>query len=107
AIAGFIFYEATERLNQPVAVLGGTMLAVAIAGLIVNVVVFTILHGGDRDNLNVRAASVHVLGDLLGSVGAIAAAGIILTTGWLAADPLMSILVAVLVLYSAWKVVRD
>ena len=106
-IAGFIFYEAFKRLNEPVAVLGGTMLAVAIAGLVVNMVVFAILHGGDRHNLNIRAASVHVLGDLLGSVGAIGAAALILTTGWLAADPLISILVAILVLYSAWKVVRD
>ena len=106
-IAGFIFYEAIERLNEPVAVLGGTMLAVAIAGLVVNIIVFAILHSRDRENLNIRAASVHVLGDLLGSVGAIVAAILIMTMGWLAADPLISIVVAVLVLYSASKVVRD
>jgi cobalt-zinc-cadmium efflux system protein len=106
-IAGFIFYEAIERLNEPVAVLGGTMLAVAIAGLVVNIIVFAILHRGDRENLNIRAASVHVLGDLLGSIGAIVAAVLIITMGWLAADPLISIVVAVLVLYSASKVVRD
>jgi cobalt-zinc-cadmium efflux system protein len=106
-IAGFIFYEAIKRLNEPVAVLGGTMLAVAIAGLVVNIFVFAILHRGDRENLNIRAASVHVLGDLLGSIGAIVAAVLIITMGWLAADPLISIVVAVLVLYSASKVVRD
>lgn len=107
AIAGFIFYEAIHRLSTPVPVLGRTMLIVAAIGLVVNLVVFATLHTGDRENLNVRAASVHVLGDLLGSVGAIVAAGIILTTGWLAADPLVSVLVAVLILRSAWKVVRD
>jgi cobalt-zinc-cadmium efflux system protein len=106
-IAGFILYEAIHRLSEPVPVLGGTMLAVAAAGLIVNIVVFAILHGADRGNLNVRAAAIHVLGDLLGSVGAIAAAGVILTTGWLAADPLISVLVALLILRSAWKVVRE
>jgi cobalt-zinc-cadmium efflux system protein len=107
AIAGFIVYEAVHRLAAPPPVLGSAMLIVAVAGLAVNLAVFAILHTGDRGNLNVRAASVHVLGDLLGSIGAIIAAGVILSTGWLAADPLISILVAVLILYSAWKVVRD
>lgn len=106
-IAGFILYEAIQRLTAPVEILGDTMLAVAAVGLIVNLIVFSILHGADRDNLNVRAASLHVLGDLLGSVGAIAAAGIILLTGWMPADPLVSVLVAVLILWNAWKVVRD
>src|SRR5690606_29807003 len=85
----------------------GAMLAIAVTGLIVNIVVFTILHGADRDNLNVRGAMVHVLGDLLGSMGAIIAAGIIVTTGWVLADPIISVLVAILILRSAWKVVRD
>jgi cobalt-zinc-cadmium efflux system protein len=106
-IAGFIVYEAIYRLSEPVPVLGGTMMAVAAMGLIVNLVVFAVLHTGDRANLNVRAATVHVLGDLLGSVGAIVAAGIILLTGWLAADPLISVIVACLILRSAWLVVRD
>jgi cobalt-zinc-cadmium efflux system protein len=107
AIAGFILYEAVHRIAQPVPVLGGTMLAVAAAGLLVNIVVFAVLHGADRDNLNVRAAGLHVLGDLLGSVGAIIAAGVIIVTGWLPADPLISVLVAFLILRSAWKVVYD
>lgn len=106
-IAGFILYEAVQRLAAPVEVLGGTMLAVAAGGLAINLIVFVILHGADRSNLNVRAASIHVLGDLLGSVGAIVAAAIILTTGWYAADPLISIFVVALILWSAWKVVRD
>lgn len=106
-IAAFICYEAVHRLSEPVPVAGGTMMLVAAAGLGINLVVFAILHSGDRDNLNMRAATVHVLGDMLGSVGAILAAGIILTTGWVAADPLASILVALMVLYGAWNVVRD
>lgn len=107
AIAGFILFEAIRRLNQPIEVLGGTMLAIAVAGLVVNLVVFAVLHGADRENLNVRAASIHVLGDLLGSGGAIVAAGIIIATGWVAADPLISVLVAALILRSAYKIVRD
>jgi cobalt-zinc-cadmium efflux system protein len=106
-IAGFIIYEAFHRLSEPTPILGGAMLAIAVTGLIVNIVVFAILHGADRNNLNVRGAMVHVLGDLLGSMGAIIAAGIILTTGWLMADPIISVLVAMLILRSAWKVVRD
>jgi cobalt-zinc-cadmium efflux system protein len=106
-IAGFILIEATRRLSQPIEVLAGTMLAVAAAGLVVNVAVFAVLHGADRKNLNVRAASIHVLGDLLGSAGAIAAAIIIMATGWTAADPLISVLVAILILRSGWKVVRE
>ncbi len=107
AIAAVICYEAIHRLNEPVPVAGGTMMVVAAAGLAINLIVFAILHSGDRDNLNMRAATVHVLADMLGSVGAIAAAGVILTTGWIAADPLASILVALMVLYGAWNVVRD
>jgi cobalt-zinc-cadmium efflux system protein len=107
AIAAFICYEAVHRLSEPVPVAGGTMMAVAAAGLAVNLIVFAILHSGDRDNLNMRAATVHVLADMLGSIGAIAAAGMILTTGWIAADPLASILVALMVLYGARNVVRD
>ena len=106
-IAGFIVYEAVHRLSEPAPVLGGMMLGVAAAGLLVNMVVFAILHGADRDNLNVRAAAVHVLGDLLGSIGAVVAAAIIMITGWLPADPLISVLVAALIARSAWKIVRD
>jgi cobalt-zinc-cadmium efflux system protein len=88
-------------------VTGGIMLAVAAAGLGVNVLAFWILSRGDRGNLNLRAALLHVAGDLLGSVAAIAAALVILTTGWTPIDPLLSVLVALLILRSAWTVVRD
>ncbi len=107
AIAGVIIVEAIRRLAEPEPVLGGVMLAVAIAGLLVNIGMFFVLHGADRENLNVRGAMVHVLGDLFGSAGAIAAALVILATGWTPADPLISVLVAVIILRSAWHVVRD
>ncbi|WP_295810633.1 cation diffusion facilitator family transporter, partial [uncultured Nitratireductor sp.] len=106
-IAGAILVEAAKRLATPEPVLGGTMLAIAFVGLLVNIGVFFVLHGADRDNLNVRGAMIHVLGDLLGSVGAIVAALIILATGWTAADPIISVVVAVIILRSAWFVVRD
>ncbi len=107
AVVGWIFYEAVHRLLDPPVILGGTMLAVASVGLVVNVVAFWLLHRGDRDNLNVRGAAAHVLGDLLGSVAAIAAAVVILATDWTPIDPLLSVLVGLLVLRSAWGIITD
>src|SRR3546814_3383603 len=80
AIAVWITVEAVQRLFEPVQVLGGTMLTIALIGLAVNVAAFAILHGGSRENLNIRGATLHVVGDMLGSVAAIAAAGVILLT---------------------------
>ena len=82
------------------------MVVVAGCGLAVNIVAFGLLHGADRENLNVRGAAIHVLGDLLGSVAALAAGAVIYLTGWTPIDPLLSILVAVIVLRSGWKVVE-
>lgn len=101
-IALWIAIEALQRLLSPVPVLGGTMLVVAVLGLVVNMVAFLLLHGGDRHNLNMRGAALHVLGDMLGSAGAIVAAGVILWTGWTPIDPILSVLVALLVVKSAW-----
>ncbi len=106
-IVAWIFVEAAGRLAAPSAVLAGPMLAVAGVGLAVNIAAFAILHGADRSNLNVRGALLHVLGDMLGSAAAVAAAVVILTTGWTPIDPLLSILVGLLVLRSAWFLVRD
>ncbi len=106
-IAGGIVIEAVRRLAAPEPVLGGTMLVIATIGLAVNIGIFLLLHGGDRRNLNMRGALVHVMGDLLGSVGAIVAALVIMRTGWTPADPLISVLVAVIILRSAWHVVRN
>lgn len=101
-IAVWITIEAAERLFDPVEILGGTMLTIAILGLAVNIAAFVVLHGGDRENLNIRGAALHVLGDLLGSAAAIVAAGVILLTGWTPIDPILSVLVALLILRSAW-----
>jgi cobalt-zinc-cadmium efflux system protein len=106
AVVGWILVEAVGRLFAPVEVLGGVMLAVALGGLLVNIVAFALLHGGDRDNINLRAAAIHVLGDLLGSAAAIVAAAVILGTGWMPIDPLLSVLVALLILRSSWLIIR-
>jgi len=104
AIAAWIVFEAVGRLRSPVPILGVPMLAVAAAGLAVNLVALFVLRAGDRDNLNVRAALLHVIGDLLGSVGAIAAAIVILATGWTPIDPILSMFMTVLILRGAWDV---
>ena len=67
------------------------MLVIACVGLLINIAAFAVLHGGERENLNIRGAALHVLGDLLGSVAAIAAALVILTAGWMPIDPLLSV----------------
>ena len=100
-IVAWIFIEAVQRFMSPPDVRGMPMMVIAIAGLLVNVVSFLVLHGGDRDNLNIQGAALHVLGDLLGSIAAIAAAVVILWTGWMPIDPILSIAVALLVLRSA------
>jgi cobalt-zinc-cadmium efflux system protein len=86
---------------------GGIMVIVAVLGLLVNVAAFFLLRGADRDNLNVRGAFIHVLGDLLGSVAALAAGTVILLTGWTPIDPLLSLLVAAIIVRSGWQVVAD
>jgi cobalt-zinc-cadmium efflux system protein len=105
AIAAWIVVEAVQRLREPTVVLGGLMLWIALAGLIVNLIAFWILSHGDKDNLNLRAASLHVIGDLLGSIAAVAASIVILTTGWMPIDAILSIVVALIILRSAWHVV--
>lgn len=106
-IAIVIVWEAVRRFTEPVEVLAGPMLVIAVIGLLVNVVAFFVLHGAERDNLNVKGAMLHVVGDLLGSVGAIVAALVILWTGWEPIDPLLSVLVTLLILRSAWFLVQE
>jgi len=106
-IAGMIIVEAVQRLREPVEIDGLVMLSVAGVGLVVNVIGASVLHQHSHDNLNVRGAYLHVLGDLLGSVGAIVAGVVIMVTGWAPADPLISIVIALLILFSAWHLVRD
>jgi cobalt-zinc-cadmium efflux system protein len=107
AVALWICYEAVIRFINPSPVLGGPMLVVASLGLLVNIAGFVILHGGDRESLNMRGAIIHVLGDMLGSVAAIVAAIVIIATGWTPIDPILSVLVSVLILSTAWSLMRD
>lgn len=107
-ISLFIFYEAYNRFTDPPEVASTGMLVIASIGLIVNILVAWILMRGDtEENLNLRAAFLHVLGDLFGSVGAVTAALLIMFFGWGWADPLASVLVAILVLISGWRVTKD
>lgn len=107
AIAVWIVVEAIGRLNSPHAIEPWLMTWVAVGGLAVNIASFAVLHGADRDNLNVRGALLHVVGDLLGSVAAIAAGVIIIMTGWVQADPILSMLVALIILRSAWSLMAQ
>lgn len=107
AIALWIVVEAAQRLNNPTPVEGMTMIAVASMGLIVNIIGFWILSRADHSNLNIRGAALHVLGDLLGSVAAIIAAIVIIFTGWTPIDPILSVLVCILILRSAYALIRQ
>jgi cobalt-zinc-cadmium efflux system protein len=103
----FITLEAWRRLWQPPAVAGGGMTLIALVGLLVNVFVIVRLREHRDHSLNLRGAYLHVLSDLLGSVGAVTAGVVILLTGWTVADPAVSILIAGLILFSSWNLVRE
>ena len=107
AITVWIVVAALGRLHQPQAIRSGLMLAVATLGLAANLWAVRMLHAARHENLNTKAAYLHILGDTLGSVGAIGAAGVILLTGWLPADALISMGIAVLILASATRLVSE
>ncbi len=106
-ISGMIGWEAWRRVREPVTVDGPLLAAVATAGLAVNLVAVYILRSSADESLNVRGAYLHVLGDLFGSVGALGAGAIVWLTGWTPADALVSVLIAGLILVSAWRLVRE
>jgi cobalt-zinc-cadmium efflux system protein len=106
-IAGLISWRAVARLGNPPDVESGVMLAVAAAGFVANLVTLRLLHAGHRHSLNVRGAYLHVVGDLLGSVGALAAAAIIALTGWTPADAVVSAVIALLIAVGAVRLLRD
>jgi cobalt-zinc-cadmium efflux system protein len=106
-IAGWVIVEAVQRIQHPEPIRAGLFLVVAAGGLLVNLVSLGILHGSREGNLNTRAAYLHVMGDALGSVGALGAATIIATTGWTPADPIISIALALLILMGAWRLLRE
>ncbi|HEU4972029.1 MAG TPA: cation diffusion facilitator family transporter [Gaiellaceae bacterium] len=107
ALAIWIFVEAVMRIRDPGDPLGGWMLAIALLGLAVNLAAGVVLSRARRGSLNVEAAFRHVFADVLGSIGVAIAAVVILTTGWAQADPLVSVVIGVLVLASAWSILRD
>ncbi|MGH3086492.1 MAG: cation diffusion facilitator family transporter [Rubrobacteraceae bacterium] len=106
-VSAWIFYEAIQRFREPSEILGGWMMVVAVVGLLVNVAGAVILARSAGENLNMQGAFRHVLADLLGSVGVILAAGVIILTGWSYADPLISLGIGVLVLASSWKLLKE
>lgn len=101
-----IAWHAFERFHQPREISGATVMGVALVGLVVNLLVFWVLSRGDR-NINVRGALLHVLGDLLGSVAALASGMVILATGWTPIDPILSLLICGLILVAAVRLLRD
>jgi len=101
-----IAYYAIERLRNPQPVMGGTVMVIAAIGLIVNMIVAIILHRSEK-TLNTRAALLHVMGDLLGSVAALIAGGVIYFTGWMPIDPILSLVICALILYSSFNLLRE
>ncbi len=106
-IAAWVVVEAVHRLGRPHAVEGGLLLAVAAAGAAANALALWLLHGAHQHNLNTRGAYLHILGDLLGSVAAVGAGIVILLTGWTPIDPILSVLLALLILAGAWRLVKE
>ncbi|MBY0121254.1 cation diffusion facilitator family transporter [Bacillus sp. S/N-304-OC-R1] len=107
-ISIYIFFEAYHRFFNPPEVLSGGMLIISTLGLLINIVAAWILMRGNKEeNLNIRSAFLHVIGDMLGSVGAIIAALLMMVFGWGIADPIASVLVAILIIVSGWRVTKD
>lgn len=107
AISAFIVVEAVQRLAAPAPVAGGLMLAIATGGLVANLLSLWVLHAGRNASLNVRGAWLHVLTDAMGSVGAMVAGVLVWAMGWNWIDPLVSILIALLVIHSAWSLIQE
>ncbi|MBX6356852.1 MAG: cation transporter [Micromonosporaceae bacterium] len=105
-VAIYVLVEAVRRFTAPPQVQAGPMLAVAVAGLVANLVAFALLHGGAQESLNVRGAYLEVLGDLFGSAGVIVAAAVIALTGWQYADPIVAVAVGLFILPRTWQLAR-
>jgi cobalt-zinc-cadmium efflux system protein len=106
-IAGWVVVEAIHRIQHPESIRTGLFLAVAAAGLVVNLVSLGLLHGSRKGSLNARGAYLHVMGDALGSVGALGAAVVVRLTGFTQADPIASVLLSLLILVGAWRLLRE
>lgn len=107
AISFYIFYEAYERIGEPPEVQGALMMGIAMGGLLINLVGLWILNAGKSESLNVHGAWLHVLTDALGSVGAIVAGALIWVFGWNWADPVASVVIGILVLFSSWSLLKE
>jgi cobalt-zinc-cadmium efflux system protein len=106
-ISLLISYEAFHRIKSPEGVKGFEMLLIATGGLLINCASAWLLHSASEENLNMRGAFLHILGDALGSVGAIVAGLLIWQWGWTLADPIISVLMCLLILYSSWHLIRE
>lgn len=106
-IALLVFYEAYRRFYSPQSVETALMIPVATGGLVINIVCAWLLHGDHHDDLNVRGAWLHIIGDALGSVGAITAGVVMWLYGWYQADPLFSALISLLIVWSSWHLIRE
>jgi cobalt-zinc-cadmium efflux system protein len=106
-IAGWIVWEAVERFSNhyEIHIEGGLMLIVGVVGLCVNIAAAFVLHSGSKHSLNVDGAFKHVLADLMGSVGVVVSGVIVITTGWVLIDPILSVGIALLILASSWRLV--
>lgn len=107
ALSAWIFWESVERFRNPQVVQETIMIVVAALGLIVNAAIMLALRGPSRHDINVRSAFIHMMGDALGSVAIIIGAVLIRFTGWVQVDPVLSVLIGLLIVWSAWGIVRE
>lgn len=106
-ISLWVIYEAFLRFSAPPEIKGVGLMAIAVGGLVVNLVCAKLLHGDHADDLNMRGAWLHIMGDLLGSVVAIAAGGLILAFGWTWTDALGSFLISLIIIFGAWSLIKE
>ena len=107
ALSAWILYESVLRLRNPEVVHESVMMAVAGLGLLLNGAIMLALRAGSKNDINIRSAFIHMLGDALGSVAIIAGAVAIRYTGWLRVDPVLSIVIALLIVWTAWDIIRE
>ncbi|TDX74902.1 cobalt-zinc-cadmium efflux system protein [Rathayibacter sp. PhB151] len=107
AVAGYVIFEAVQRFSEPPSVPGAPLLITAVIGLIINLISFRLLMAGSKESLNLKGAYLEVMGDLLGSVGVIVAAIILLTTGWPYADPIIGVGIGLFILPRTWNLTRQ
>jgi len=107
AICGFIIFEAVRRAMQPETVNGPMVVIISLVAISLNLLTMRVLHGSHKESLNLRAAYLHVVSDLLGNLGTLIAGVVVWTTGWNPADPILSIFIAILIVISAWRMIRE